>query len=252
MTSGRIGAVLALALATALGATSAQAQGFWQDFLRGPPAATPCVLDKCLNPPQRPAPAPAGALAPGDFDFYVLALSWSPGFCDSGGAAKAPDQCAPGAGLGFVTHGLWPQYQHGYPADCDVGRPVSRIALDQMRGVYPSEGLARYEWRKHGSCTALSPEAYFSSVKAARDRIVIPDAFKSPRQPQSVSPADLQRAFVAVNPGLRPGAMAIGCASGALQEVRVCLSKDLRQFVDCPEVSRATCRAPAIDAAPVR
>jgi len=253
MIIGRIATGLTLALALSLGPTTAQAQGFWQDFLRGPAAPAPCVLDKCLNPQQRAAPpVSAGVAAPGDFDFYVLALSWSPGFCETGGAAKAPDQCAAGADLGFVAHGLWPQYQHGYPSDCDAGRPVSRIALERARGVFPSEELARHEWRKHGTCTGLSPEAYFASVKSARDSIVIPDAFKSPRQPRSVSPADVQRAFSAANPGLRPDAMAIGCAGGELQEVRLCLSKDLRQFVNCPEVARATCRAPAIDAAPVR
>jgi ribonuclease T2 len=245
---------LALTLAAALASGgAARAQSFWRDlFGRPPPTTTPCVLDKCLNPARRPAPAPAGAPATGDFDFYVLALSWSPGFCDAGGAAKSPEQCAPGADLGFVTHGLWPQYQHGYPADCDPSRAVSRIALDQTRGVYPSQGLARYEWRKHGTCTGLSPEAYFAAVKAARDSIVIPEALRAPREARTIAPADLQRAFVAANPGLRAGAIAIGCRGGELEEVRLCLSKDLRRFVDCPEVARAACRAGVIAAAPVR
>lgn len=253
MRTGRIVAIAALALALCEGPTAAQAQSFWRDLLFGRPAPPPCVLDKCLNPVQRPAPVDAPVAAPsGNFDFYVLALSWSPGFCATGGAAKAPDQCADGAGLGFVVHGLWPQYQHGYPSDCDPSRPVSRVALDQTRGVYPSEGLARYEWRKHGTCTGLSPEAYFASVGTARDRIVIPDAFRSPRQARSIAPVDAQRAFAAANPGLRPEAMAIGCVRGELEEVRLCLSKDLRQFVACPEVARAACRSPAIDLAPVR
>ncbi len=253
MAIGRITGMAALALALLQGVSAAQAQSFWRDLLYGRPAPAPCVLDKCLNPAKRPPTPPTTGAAPsGDFDFYVLALSWSPGFCATGGAAKAPDQCADGAGLGFVVHGLWPQYQHGYPSDCDPGRPVSRIALDQTRGVYPSEGLARYEWRKHGTCTGLSPEAYFAGAKAARDKVVIPDAFKSPRQAQSIAPADAQRAFSAVNPGLRPEAIAIGCIRGELEEVRLCLSKDLRQFVNCPEVARATCRSPSIDLAPVR
>ena len=116
---------------------------------------------------------------------------------------------------------------------------------------FPNEGLARYEWRKHGTCTGLSPEAFFASVKRARASIDIPDAFNAPREQQSMAPLDIQRAFVAANPGLRPQAMAIGCARGELQEVRLCLSKDLRDFVNCPEVARATCRAPSIAIAPV-
>jgi ribonuclease T2 len=269
----RLGAPFALALALWLCPMPSDAQGFWDNFFRKPaarPASTPCVLDKCLNgaaqnpvsPPRDsasptiPTPTPptpsAGAIAPGDFDFYLLTLSWSPGFCATGGASKSPEQCSAGANLGFVVHGLWPQFQHGYPSDCDPSRPVSRIALEATRGVFPSESLARYEWRKHGTCTGLSPEAFFASVRRARDSIVIPNAYLSPRDEQSVAPSDLQRAFLSANPGLRQSSMAIGCRSGQLEEVRLCFSKDLRQFVNCPEVARATCRSPSIDMAPVQ
>ena len=38
--------------------------------------------------------------APGDFDLYVLALSWSPGFCElDGDRERNSEQCADGAGL---------------------------------------------------------------------------------------------------------------------------------------------------------
>jgi ribonuclease T2 len=264
-----MGAVFALALS--LCPASSQAQSFWDNLFRGPATAparpTPCVLDKCLNgaaqkpaqaqaapdsaPAPTAAPASAGMVAPGNFDFYLLTLSWSPGFCDTGGAAKSPDQCSAGSNLGFVVHGLWPQFQHGYPSDCDPNRPVSRIALQEAEGVFPSQGLARYEWRKHGTCTGLSPEAFFASVRRARDSIVVPDAFKTPREQQSIAPGDIQRAFTAANRGLRPETMAIGCMRGQLQDVRLCLSKDLRQFVSCPEVARATCRQQTISVAPV-
>jgi ribonuclease T2 len=267
MTRRRIGIGAAFALALSCCPTMSGAQSSWDDVFRGPsaprPAPTSCVLDKCLNgaaqSPPRPAPgaqpspppASAGTVAPGDFDFYLLTLSWSPGFCDSGGAAKSPDQCRVGSKLGFVVHGLWPQFQHGYPSDCDPSRPVSRAALQETAGVFPSEGLARYEWRKHGTCTGLSPEAFFASVKRARDSIVIPDGFESPRERQTVSPLAILRAFAAVNPGLKPETMAVGCKRGELEDVRLCLSKDLRQFVSCPEVARSTCRSQAIAVAPV-
>src|SRR5438067_705542 len=54
------------------------------------------------------AATPIDLVAPADFDFYVLTLSWSPGFCDLGGERKSPEQCGRGAAAGFVTHGLWP------------------------------------------------------------------------------------------------------------------------------------------------
>jgi ribonuclease T2 len=219
-----------------------------------PRAETPCVLDKCLNGGAEKAATPPASsptsVAPGNFDFYVLALSWSPGFCDTTGAGKSLAQCDPGAKLGFVVHGLWPQFERGYPSDCDPSRPVSRIALQQVAGLYPDEGLARHEWRKHGTCTGLSPEAYFASVKRARESIVVPDAFKSPSEEQTFAPIDIQRAFIAANPGLRAPAMAVACTQGELEDVRICLAKDLRSFVDCPEIARSTCRAPTISVAP--
>jgi ribonuclease T2 len=232
---------------------------------------TPCVLDKCLNgatqkaPPvsqapdadSTPAPRPSRpaspiAIAPGDFDFYLLTLSWSPGFCQTAAASRAGDQCAAGSGLGFVVHGLWPQNQHGYPSDCDsnAGSP-SRVALQESDGVYPSESLARYEWRKHGTCTGLSPQAYFASARRARDSIVIPESLKAPASQQSMAPRDILRAFAEANRGLRAEAMAIGCTGGQLADVRICVSKDLRQYVPCPEVARRTCRASRIDVAPL-
>jgi len=74
----------------------------------------------------------------GDFDFYVLSLSWSPGFAGRRPApAREPMQS--GAGLGFVVHGLWPQYEHGYPQDCPYGAQTpSRIALQGRRASTPA------------------------------------------------------------------------------------------------------------------
>ena len=199
------------------------------------------------------APAVAEPAAPGAFDFYVLSLSWSPGFCATGGDAKARNQCAAGSGLGFVVHGLWPQYDHGFPSDCGpAGRFPSRQALATVTGVYPDEGLARYEWRKHGTCSGLSPTDYFAAVRRARDAVTVPTALQAPRDAQTWAPLDLARAFSAANPGLRTDETAVTCRSGILEEVRICFAKDLRGFVPCPEVARASCRAPGMSVPPVR
>ncbi len=189
---------------------------------------------------------------PGRFDFYVLALSWSSGFCATNESARMRPQCSPGAGLGFVVHGLWPQNEHGFPSDCGgAGRSPSRAALDTTRGVYPDEGLARYEWRKHGTCVGKSPTDYFADVRAARDAIVIPPPLRAPTSAQTWAPIDIQRAFIAANPRLRPGMMAVACRRGDLEEVRICLSKDLRGFEPCPEVARGACRTQQINVPPV-
>jgi ribonuclease T2 len=181
---------------------------------------------------------------PGDFDFYVLALSWSPGFCElDGDRERHREQCASGANLRFVVHGLWPQNERGYPSECGPsGRTPSRIALDQARGLFPSEGLARHEWRKHGTCSGSSPSDYFADVRRARERIVIPPVLAKAERDQNWTAIDLERAFVAANPGLRTDMMSVACKRGVLQEVRICFSKDLRDFRTCQEVDRSGCR----------
>ncbi|MDE2362171.1 MAG: ribonuclease T2 [Hyphomicrobiales bacterium] len=218
-----------------------------------------CILDNCADrrpvqpsrqaPPQPSdrgydsyRPRPRGASQPGDFDFYVFSLSWSAGFCETGGADKNPQQCSGGQHLGFVVHGLWPQYERGFPQDCGGGRMPSRIALDQANGLFPDIGLARYEWRKHGTCSGKSPGDYFADVRAARAAVAVPQQFANAAGDQTMAPIDILRAFEAANPRLRPGMSAVGCRQGVLQEVRFCMTRDLRDFRPCPEVAQQTCR----------
>lgn len=181
----------------------------------------------------------------GDFDFYVLALSWSPAYCEgTGGRRDGDGQCRPGRGLGFVVHGLWPQYARGYPSDCSsVVRSPTRQAIEVAGEVYPSEGLARYEWRKHGTCSGLDPTRYFQAAKQARLAVTIPDDFKGAAEERRAAPIEIARRFVMANRGLRPDMMSVTCKGARLQEVRICFSKDLRDFTPCPELARQNCRA---------
>lgn len=183
--------------------------------------------------------------APGDFDFYVLALSWSPGFCElDGDRARNREQCSDGSGLRFVVHGLWPQNERGSPSECGpAGRSPSRMAMEQAEGLFPSEGLARYQWRKHGTCSGSSPNDYFRDVRRAHDKVTIPPELAKADRDRSWTVMDLERAFVAANPGLRSDMMSVACKRGVLQEVKICFSKDLRDFRTCQEVNRSGCRA---------
>jgi ribonuclease T2 len=193
------------------------------------------------------------ANTPGDFDFYVLSLSWSPGFCETPAAARVHGQCETGANLGFVVHGLWPQYSRGYPSDCSpAARSPSRIALESARNLYPNEELARHEWAKHGTCSAKGPTDYFADVRRARDTITIPVPFVASKEKQTWAPIDILRAFIAANSRLRPGMLGLECKNGILQEVRICFSKDVRDFHVCPEISRQGCRAREISVPPIR
>lgn len=183
-----------------------------------------------------------GSGTPGEFDFYVLALSWSPGFCEETGDRRGSRQCERGRRLGFVVHGLWPQYERGFPSNCGAERGLPRAALDEAEGVFPEESLARYEWRQHGTCSGLGPVEYMKAVRAARAKVQIPEALADLGQDGSTTPQSIERAFSEANPGLRSDMMSVQCRRGALQEVRICFGRDLRGFRTCPEVDRRSCR----------
>jgi ribonuclease T2 len=124
------------------------------------------------------------------------------------------------------------------------------MALEAAKGLFPTEGLARHEWRRHGSCSGKSPQEYFADVRRARAAITIPSEFDQLTQEREASPLDVQRAFTQANPQLRPGMMAVQCARGFLQEVRICMSADLRDFRPCPDIVRNACKAQSIKIPP--
>ena len=178
----------------------------------------------------------------GNFDFYVLALTWSPGFCELEGDRKSLEQCGPGRSSGFTVHGLWPQFERGYPTECGpAGRSPPRAALDEARSIFPEEGLARHQWRKHGTCSGKGPAEYFRDVRRALEQIRIPARFRSLMRDEAMMPAEIERAFEEANPGLGPDMMGVACRRRALQEVRICLERDLRGFRRCPGVDRSGC-----------
>jgi ribonuclease T2 len=183
---------------------------------------------------------------PGQFDFYVLSLSWSPSFCDAA-TERSPERAARDAQCGerpfsFVVHGLWPQYESGFPEFCQNPAPrLDRNIVSSMLDVMPSPRLIFREWDRHGVCSGLPARGYFETVRKARAMVKIPPDYLDLAEPKTVSPAEVEEAFVAANPGLGREAIAIGCDSKRLNEVRICLSKDLK-FRNCAEVDRRACR----------
>lgn len=208
--------------------------------------AAPEISETAREEPdlQPTSAAPAGS----GFDYYVLALSWSPSYCAAEGPRANRQQCASGRPYGFVVHGLWPQYERGYPQDCDTSQPrdVPFAQAKQLSDIMPSTGLVTYEWRKHGSCTGLTQKDYFSVVRRAVERVSIPPAYRQPTPRPLVNPLVLEQAFLSANPGLQQEGIAVTCDSEYLREVRVCLTKDLN-FRSCPEVKRSTCRRRSVE-----
>jgi ribonuclease T2 len=163
---------------------------------------------------------------PGKFDFYVLSLSWSPDYCATSGS-NDPQECSIGRKLGFVLHGLWPQYNKGYPSDCSNVRLPSEMK-SKFAGLYPNTSLFDHEWDKHGTCSGLTPEQYLTLSKRIKDSVVIPDAYRSPEQPFRVTASRLASDFVSTNPQLSPSSLAAYCSGSGrfLQELDVCFSPE--------------------------
>jgi ribonuclease T2 len=193
--------------------------------------------------------------APGDFDFYVLALSWSPSYCEAAqnrAPNRAPDRQCAGRPFSFVVHGLWPQYERGFPSYCQVPAPrLNRNIVGGMLDLMPSPRLIFHEWDRHGTCSGLSPHAYFETVRKARATVKIPPNYLELDKPIAVTPAEVAEAFVKANPGLSRTAVAVSCDGKRLTEVHVCLSKDF-SFHDCAEISRRACRVERIAMPAVR
>ena len=193
--------------------------------------------------------------APGEFDFYVLSLSWSPSFCEAaserGDGGRAQAQCG-GRPFSFVVHGLWPQYERGFPEYCQ--RPSPRLArniMTSMLDLMPAPGLIFNEWDKHGTCSGLGARAYFETIRKARAAVKIPEEFLQLSEPKTVAPAEIEDAFIKANPGLSNVAISVTCDSKRLGEVRFCMNKDL-QFRACEETDRRACRRDQVLMPPIR
>lgn len=178
---------------------------------------------------------------PGKFDFWVLALSWSPTYCLQEGQDDTT-QCGTNARKGFVVHGLWPQYESGYPANCTYGpERIDYRFADEMADLIPSPGLVFHQWRKHGRCTGLSPDAYFEATRQAAKHVEIPgNLLTAPSE--KLSPKRIEAGFVTANTGLETSGMAVICNNGLFREVRICLDKAMK-FRACAEVDADACRA---------
>jgi ribonuclease T2 len=195
----------------------------------------------------------------GEFDYYVLSLSWSPSFCAEAAersgnrtpSKQQRQQCGERP-YAFVVHGLWPQYEKGFPEYCQMPAPrLSRAIVSSMLDLMPSPRLIYHEWDRHGVCSGQNAGRYFENVRKARARVKIPDPYIQLSAPLTVTPAEVEQAFIKANPGLSDEAVAVDCSAKRLREVRICLTKEFG-FHACPEVDRRACRRDKLLMPPVR
>ncbi len=184
--------------------------------------------------PQEQAP-------PGQFDFYLLNLSWSPEFC-----ATHSDSPECGRGLGFVVHGLWPQDANGdYPEQCSNAPGPTNPQADT--DIIPTVSLVEHEWQTHGTCSGLAADDYFAAIHKAFAEVKVPANIGQDSDADGVTPDALLARFAAANPGFPAGSLALSCGNNRLTAVEICLSKDLR-----PEACQGvrSCRANVVKVTP--
>ena len=188
---------------------------------------------------------------PGEFDYYLLSLSWSPSFCETASGSARQQQCGERP-YSFVVHGLWPQYERGFPDSCVVPAPrLDHRIVGRMLDLMPAPRLIFHEWDAHGTCSGLGARAYFDLVRKARAVVTIPPEYQDTEAPLTVTPAEVVDAFVKADDGLTAAGVTIDCDRTRLREVRICFGRDLH-FRDCGPASRRACRSDKLIMPPVR
>jgi ribonuclease T2 len=180
---------------------------------------------------------------PGQFDYYLLTLSWAPEFCYSHGESP---ECQ-GQHFGFVVHGLWPQYGNGYPENCSSEPGLADAST--MTDIMPDPRLVAHEWSTHGTCSGLKADGYFKVVRQAFASIHVPAKFSAPAAEFLITPAEVKDTFLQANPQLSREEMTVSCGNNYLTAVSVCMSKDLKPTA-CQNLR--DCRANRIKVPPVR
>lgn len=208
---------------------------------------------------RREEPARQGAHVAGEFDYYTLVLSWSPTHCATPAGDDDDQQCSrpDGRRYAFILHGLWPQYERGYPENCRLRRKpfVPDEVIAQMMDIMPSRGLIIHEYRKHGTCSGLDVNGYFTLSRQLFQSITIPERYVNPFETQIVSPSEFIREMSRANPALKPGMMAVSCSGrdNRLRELRICFAKDGKPTACGPnEDQRRMCSATDMSVPPVR
>ena len=204
--------------------------------------------------PSVPGRSPSKEDTARTFDYYALVLGWAPTYCLNQGALRNDAECDEHTSRAFTLHGLWPQYEKGWPENCHMAtKPwVSSDVIARMRDIMPSRSLVIHEYRAHGTCSGLNPERYFAVSRQLYDRIAVPREFKATDTTLQLSASEIERAFLAANPWLKPETISVTCRKGKLLDIRVCFGRDLApRYCGANEDQNRLCKARVIAIPPV-
>ncbi|KAJ0547708.1 putative ribonuclease T(2) [Helianthus annuus] len=193
-----------------------------------------------------------------EFDYFALAVQWPPTYCTK--STKCCDQsgCCRGedSPTWFTIHGLWPDYNDGSWPSCCSGPAFDETEISSLLNAldkyWPTLSCSKastchnkkglfwaHEWEKHGTCssavtgdeysyfvTALNLYFKYNVTEVLFDAGYVPS--NSEMYPSGGITAAIENAFH-TTPQLV-------CLKGALEEVRLCLTKDFK-FRDCVAAS---------------
>lgn len=167
-------------------------------------------------------------------DYYMLALSWSPIFCESQREKfgnrlpeSAQMQCGTSKKYGWIIHGLWPQNANAksvadHPRFCQGDLPVVDYhIIEKYLNESPSPHLLQGEWEKHGACAFKAAQNYFQQQQ---------DLYRTLRLPsEEMDRKDLFAWLKQHNPQLKNIFL-----QASRKELFICYNKAW-QVMDCPK-----------------
>lgn len=185
-----------------------------------------CTLPTRIEPPRLERDDCVNRAKP---DMHVLALSWSPDFCQ-GARNGDPDtrfQCELNR-FGFVVHGLWPNRRDArdkcrQPRNC-ASSLVSDSLVKRFLCIMPGVQLIQGEWEKHGTCSGLSQAGYFAQIDKLWNGLVLPDLRRIAPPSGTLPVRAIRKAFADANAksGITQDALAVDVRDGDLAEVKIC------------------------------
>ncbi len=188
----------------------------------------------------------------GTFDYYLLSLSWSPAYCLSDPAAA---ECNGPRRFGFIVHGLWPQYEKGWPEHCAGNQPIPDSVVSSISDIMPARGLVYHEWSAHGSCSGLDPADFFMLVRRAYTGISLPASLSGLTRQIEQPPGAIAAAFLHANPTLPAQSIVVTCSrqeAPRLREVHICLDRTLAPRACSADAAHGACRAATLIVPPIR
>lgn len=197
------------------------------------------------------------------YDFYLLATQWMPGWCQLPNAAKSASAvvneqyCSrSNNGSPIVYHGLWPENNDGsYPQFCESAPELDKRLLifnnPYKKYLTNYDEFIDHEWSKHGTCTnySLEPNYYFGVNEYFITGLSLFNSISWPEMVNITSLDELKSKINSQNKDVPIDSMFLSCSADTDQHLHLtgiwfCVNKKSLKFESCsPEIIQNSCSA---------